>query len=108
MALSNWSGKLAGLNALFTRFVIKRIELGLEILFLILKGANLNLDGLALVTLVELDATRVGRRLSRFEILQVGDLLIHINNSLEEFFDLVPNRGGVLRVCCLGSGRLGL
>src|SRR5207249_5624763 len=74
------SGEFAGRNALLPRFIIKRIELGLQILLLILDGANLHLDGFALITLVEPDATGVGRRLAGFEVLQVGDLLVQVDH----------------------------
>ena len=76
------SGEFAGQNALLPRFIIKRIELGLEILLLLLQGANLHLDGFALLTLVKLDATGVGRRLAGLEVLQVGDLLIQVDHLL--------------------------
>src|SRR5437016_13335037 len=58
------SGEFAGRNALLPRFIIKRIELGLQILLLILDGANLHLDGFALTTIARRNCVPVANRLT--------------------------------------------
>jgi len=60
--------------------VIKSIDFCLQIFLLILKGADPYFDGFTLITFVELDAARSGRRFARAEILQIGNLFIHVND----------------------------
>src|SRR5258708_31243846 len=50
------SAQLAGIYAFFAGFVEECVDFGLEIFLLVLQSAHLHFDGLALVTLVELDA----------------------------------------------------
>jgi hypothetical protein len=69
---------LAGLDAFLAGFVAECVDSRLKFFLLILQSAHLDLDGLALVTFVELDTAGRRRWFTFPEVVQINELLVDI------------------------------